>query len=163
METEFRILLPDKREIVEFVAGIGATKEQAFRDSLVNFMLTTFHPIYRSFINPEDPHQYVEQILINGRQRELVMGNVYMRGGTDGDPAEIDALRAQLRRALVSLPIGEGPHWIKIVYFQLNGKAVTLAATLDNREDRALTEALAGLDWPRRGRTYMLKQFIVIK
>src|SRR6267142_2785416 len=42
-ETEFRVRLPDGREIVEYVAGMGESLEAAENESKLNFILTTFH------------------------------------------------------------------------------------------------------------------------
>lgn len=56
VEMEFTIKLPDNRSITEFVAGIGDSEAQAISDAQLNFMLTTFHVVYKGFINDADPH-----------------------------------------------------------------------------------------------------------
>jgi hypothetical protein len=66
VELEFKIKLPDGREIIEYVAGPGKTEDQAVNDCLANFVLSTFHVVYKSFMNPADEHQTVEPITING-------------------------------------------------------------------------------------------------
>lgn len=163
VETEFRIRISPGREIIEYVAGIGRTKDQAFQDSLLNFMLTTFHPVYKSFINPEEPHTKEERVTINGAERRLVMGDVFMRGTAGGDPLDLETINAQVRETLLDLPIDGEPHWIKIVYFQEDGAPLEVAVTLDNGENEALAAAVAALEWPRRDGVYMVKQFIVIR
>jgi len=52
-EVQFTIQLPSRREITEFVAGAGKTEKQANDDALLSFMLTTFHVVYKGFINAE--------------------------------------------------------------------------------------------------------------
>ncbi len=76
-EMEFRVRLPAKGEIIEYVAGMGKTEEHAIKDSELNFLLTTFHVVYRSFINAADPHQEVHQVTVNGTKREMMMGDIY--------------------------------------------------------------------------------------
>jgi hypothetical protein len=61
-ELEFRITLPSGDEIVEHLAGLGENQDAATKDALINFVLTTFHPVYKAFMNPDDPHQTVHKI-----------------------------------------------------------------------------------------------------
>ena len=68
-ELEFRVRIPDGREIVEYVAGSGDSQKKAEDDAKVNFVLSTFHVIYRGFLNPNDPHQNEEKITINDLYR----------------------------------------------------------------------------------------------
>src|SRR6185503_19236052 len=79
-ELEFRVRMPDGREIVEFVAGTGDSLQQAENDAKLNFVLTTFHVVYRSFLNPNDSHQTEHKVTINGQPRVLVTGDMMSRG-----------------------------------------------------------------------------------
>jgi uncharacterized protein DUF6348 len=88
-ETEFRIHLPDGREIVEYVAGTGDSLEAAEKDAQLNFLLTTFHVVYGGFMNPADPHQTQETVTIDGRPRVLVMGDSMTRSGTTNGAPDI--------------------------------------------------------------------------
>src|SRR5436190_20246653 len=81
-ELEFRVRIPDGREIIEYVAGSGDSLEKAENDPKVNFILSTFHVVYRSFLNPNDPHQTEEKITINGHPRVLVLGDTFERRHT---------------------------------------------------------------------------------
>lgn len=163
VETEFRIRLPSGGEIVEYVAGGGETEEQAVHDCLANFTLTTFHVVYKGFINPSDPHQTVEQVDIAGQTREMILGDIYMRGSESAEPIDLNAMRPQIQGAIAALPLSKEPHWIKIVYGQANGQAGVVSATLDNEEHQALTSAIRGLNWPQQDGFFMVKQFIVVK
>ena len=80
VEMEFTIMLPDNRQITEFVAGIGDSEAQAINDAQVNFMLTTFHVVYKGFINDADPHIKSASVAINGVNRELITGDILTRG-----------------------------------------------------------------------------------
>jgi hypothetical protein len=164
VEVEFTVrLLPSQRKITDFVAGIGDTEEQAIKDALLNFTLTTFHVVYKGFINADDPHMTIDSVVINGVSRDVIAGDIYMRGADSEKKLDLHAMRPQIQGALKNLPLILGPHWIKVVYSQINGKPTTVAVTLDNADHPALTEAVKNLNWPRRNGFYMVKQFILVK
>lgn len=141
VEVEFRVRLPSGGEIVEYVAGMGTTEDQAVKDALANFTLTTFHVVYKSFMNSSDPHQTVETVPIGGSPRKLAMGDLYMRGDPDA-PVDLNAMRPQIQDAISRLDLSDEPHWIKIVYGQDKGEPIMVSATLDNGEDEPLTSAI---------------------
>jgi len=160
-EVEFTVrLLPSQRKITEFVAGIGKTEEEAIKDALLNFTLTTLHVVYKGFINADDPHMTIDSVVIDGVSRDVIAGDLYMRSEKKPD---LHAMRAQIQDALKNLPLTAGPHWIKVVYGQINSKPTTVAVTLDNADHPDLTEAVKNLNWPRRDGFYMVKQFILVK
>jgi len=161
-ETEFHIVLPQGGEIVEFVAGMGPTQDAAIDDSLANFTLTTFHVVYKCFLNDADPHQEVKKMEVGGVQRQVAFGDLYLRG-TEGEKIDLASLRPAIEDAIAELELDERPHWIKIVYGQSQGDVITAAATLDNDDESMLTEAITALDWPKTDGFYMAKQFIVVK
>ena len=162
VETEFHVVLPDGREIVEFVAGLGETQDAAINDSLANFTLTTFHVVYKCFLNDADPHQEIKPMHVGGVQRQVAFGDLYLRG-SPGENIDLGKLRPAIEDAIAELELDEQPHWIKIVYGQAEGKPITIAATLDNDDEPALTDTITTLDWPQTASFYMAKQFIVIK
>jgi hypothetical protein len=162
-ELEFRVRLPDGREMVEFVAGSGDSLEKAEEDAKVNFIATTFHVVYRSFLNPNDPHQTEEQVTIKGRPRTLVLGDTLARSQTTNSSPDMFPLRDQFRKILAPLPLSEETHWIKIVYANHHSRVMLCAVTLDNQDSPELTEAVKALPWPSHEEFYMAKQFIVVK
>ncbi len=162
-ELEFRVRMPDGREIVEFVAGSGDSLERAENDAKVNFMFSTFHVVYRSFLNPNDPHQTEEKIMINGQPRVLVLGDTLARSqSTNGSP-DMFLLRERFREILAPLPLSAQTHWIKIVYANRHSNVMLCAVTLDNSDSPNLTDAVKSLAWPKTEEFYMVKQFIVVK
>ena len=162
VETEFRVRLAAGKEIVEFVAGVGKTEAEAIDDTLLNFTLTTYHVVYKAFLNDQDEHMDSEELTISGQPRAAVMGDIYMRGNASAQ-IDLNPMRPQLKAALEGLQLTSEPHWIKIVYSQNESKPMTVAVTLDNSEDQGLTKAITELDWPRSNDFYMAKQFVVIK
>lgn len=159
VETEFRILLPSGQEIIEFVAGLGETEEQAIHDTYLNFTLTTFHVVYKAFINKDDPHVTAKPLEINGHQRDVIFGDILSRGAVDDDQLDLNTMRTAISGAVAKTTLSSDAHWLKIVYGQIDNKPVTV----DNEEHASLTAAIRELNWPSRSGFYMAKQFIVIK
>lgn len=163
VEIEFTVRMASGGEITEFVAGIGETEEKAINDALLNFTLTTFHVVYKAFINAADPHMIQSSAVINGVNRDVIAGDILLRGGSSSKEMNFNSLRPQIQGAFQSLPLTPGPHWIKIVYSQNDRQPMTVSATLDNSDHAALTEAVKRLEWPPADGFYMAKQFIVVK
>jgi len=162
-ELEFRIRLPDQREIMEYVAGSGATLQQAENDAKLNFALTTFHVIYGGFFNPKDAHYAEESITNNGQPRLLAIGDTMTRGQSTNSSPEMFFLRKHFREIVSSYPLSPQTHWIKIVYANHHARTMLCAVTLDNEDSPALTEAVQSLPRPKPEEFYMVKQFIVVK
>ena len=148
-ELEFRIRIPDQREIVEFVAGSGDTPQQAEDDAKLNFLLSTFHVAYRSFLNPRDSHQVEDKITINGQPRVLVLGDTMTRGQTTNSAPDMFPFRNQFREILAAQPLSSQAHWIKIIYANHRSRMMMCAVTMDNEDSPALTEAVSKLPWPK--------------
>jgi hypothetical protein len=163
VEMEFTIRVPSNRSITEFVAGIGETEAQAINDAQVNFMLTTFHVVYKGFINDADPHMKSTNMQINGANREVITGDILTRGTASDKKFDFNSMREEIQGTLRNLPLTPEPHWLKVVYSQNNGKPATVAVTLDNVDHPGLTEAVTRLRWPSSDSFYLAKQFIVIR
>jgi hypothetical protein len=163
VEVEFTTRLPLHGQITDFVAGMGDTEDKAINDALMNFTLTTFHVIYKGFINADDPHMTATTVTISGAEREVIAGDIMLRGGPKEGKLDLEPVRSQILEALQQTTLSPQPHWAKIVYSQQAGKPMTVAVTLDNSDDHKLTAAITRLSWPRFDGIYMAKQFIVIK
>lgn len=165
VEVEFKIRVSAGSEIIEYVAGVGKTEHEAINDALLNFVLSTFHVVYKTFINPSDSHQTLDPITINGRTRQIAMGDLMTRSGTTNEIANVNAIRSKIRAAIAALPLNERPHWIKIVYGQVKRKPVTVSATLDNQGHEGLTAMVEALSWPevKDSDYFIVKEFIAIK
>ena len=123
--------------------------------------LTTFHVVYKSFMNPSDPHQSIEDVdrgqgTQAGRGRPLHERRQDRPFASPEWPARADTGGHQPPASFRSA------HRIKIVYGQDNGKTTLVSATLDNAEDEALTSAIGDLNWPKCDKAYVVKQFIVV-
>lgn len=163
VETEFRIQLPSGRTIVEFIAGIGDSREKAIHDSFVNFVVTTFHVVYKAFINFEDPHLTSTKLMIAGKEREVLLGDIFLRSNSSEQPIDLSRIRSQIEAMLETGNLSSDVHWIKIVYAQMNSKPMTVSVTIDNAENQSFAEQVTRLDWPSAAAFYMAKQFIIVK
>jgi hypothetical protein len=161
VETEFRIVLPDGREIVEFVAGNGDTEESAIAMSFVNFTMSTFHVVYSSFMNSDDPHMTHERVQIGGASWMLTSGGMFALGG-EGIP-EFSKVSQQIRDQVCKLELTDGTHWLKVVYGRHQNEVLAAAVTLDNENLDSMSSRLNSLVWPATDGFYMAKQFIVIQ
>jgi hypothetical protein len=99
----------------------------------------------------------------NGVNRDVFLGDIMLRGNAPTKDIDLNALRAEIRGALQNVRLTPGPHWLKIVYSQNDGKPMTVAVTLDNADHPELTNAVKRLPWPRLDGVYIAKQFSVIK
>lgn len=162
VELEFTVRLPSGRTVTDFVAGMGETESAAVDGAFANFTLTTFHVLYKGFINPADSHLAERKVAIGGAERTLLMGDILLLGKTGAD-ANLNAMRTEIAGTLAKLELSPEPHWFKIVYSQNGGKAGTVSATMDNEEHPRLTEDVKSLGWPRSDGFYLAKQFIVVK
>lgn len=162
VETEFRIKMPDGRTIIEFLAGIGETEEQAIDETLMNFTLSTYHVAYKAFINAEDPHQETTECMINGEPRNVLHGDTVTRSNVK-DPLDGFDLSQHVREMLKDRELDSKTHWLKVVYGQHQGEVISVSVTLNNEGDKKMTEAIRQLPWPKTEGFYLTKQFVIIQ
>jgi len=161
VETEFRITLPDGREIVEFVAGSGDTQEAAVQMTFLNFTMSTFHVVYSCFMNMDDPHMTHERITAGGKEWILTTGGMFALGGDD--LPDFSSVSKACRDQLSDLTLSDEAHWLKVVYGRHETEVLAASATLDNEGHELLTSRLDRLPWPPTENFYMAKQFIVLR
>lgn len=160
VELELRVVLPDGREIQEFVVGTGDDESKAIGLALTNFTLSTFHVVYSCFMNENDPHISHEDITIAGTKRQLTSGGIITMGDKpDGFDKVAEKIREHLSRSNLSNQV----HWMKIVYSVVRGEEGSKAITLDNEDNHQMTAAMSDWDWPTTDSFYMAKEFIVIR
>jgi hypothetical protein len=126
-------------------------------------MLTTFHVVYKGFINADDPHVRIVPIAIGGANREVIAGDILMQGSVPANQVNLNPVRDEIRDALSNVSMGPDAHWIKVVYSQKDGNPMRVAVTMDNDDQAELTEAVKRLNWPRADGVYAAKVFLVIK
>lgn len=91
------------------------------------------------------------------------MGDVVARAAADAGAIDISSIEPQIVKLLAPLSLSPAPHWIKIIYAQMDGAPTTVEVSLDNAVHAGLTTAVQALPWPKQPGFYMTKQFIVVK
>ena len=165
-EVEFRVVLPDGREIQEFVAGIVPEGEDPMPMALANFSTSTLPPVYSCFINEADrhmKHMKHESVSIGGYPFRYTSGGV-TAFGTENLPDFTDVSK-QVRESLASseMAVSDQPHWMKVVYALSAGEMITCSVTFDNEPNEMLTKRIEKLDWPNVKDFYIAKEFIVLR
>lgn len=160
-EVEFRVVLPDGREIVEFVAGNGATEDAAIGTAFANFTLSTFHVVYSCFINQADPHMTHERVTIGGTERILTTGGMFAMGSET--LPDFAAVSDQLQDELARTGLPDGTHWVKVVYGRQGDDVLAEAVMLDNEGFEDFLPHMRVLEWPSTDEFYIAKQFIVVR
>lgn len=161
-ELEFVTTLPDRRQIVDYVAGVGDSDEAATQDALANFALTTFHVLYSAYVNAEDPHLRPQQVKVNGQPRRFYVGDWGIRGNSP-DPAVLDDLSRRVIARIVPHVHDDKAHWIKVVYGQIKGETIESETTFDGAATHPIDAEIDAMPWPKSSDFYMLKLFIVVK
>ena len=162
-ETEFRIVLPDGREIQEFLAGIFGGQDDPVGSALLNFTLTTFHTVYAACIDKTDDHVGRKDIVLGGTEFQLVTTGLTTATNLED---ELDFRRVRDQITMVIESAGLKPsnqlHWMKIVYGHANGEMITPSVTFDNAGHQGMTRAIEKLEWPEVAEGfYLAKQFIM--
>jgi hypothetical protein len=157
VEMEIKIHLPNS-EILEFVSGSGETREKATTICLLNFTTTTFHVLYKAFLNPSDTHLDSISFGPKDHPRQLIAGDLIFMGKKPA-PKFPPHLESQLISRVKQFQFPVGPHTLKIVYAQETQTMVTL----DGKLEPNLAETINQLVWPKSDQPYLMKQFMVVK
>jgi hypothetical protein len=162
-EVEFRVVLPDGREIQEFVAGMGA-QDNVVDSAISNFAMSTFHTVYACCLNEEDPHVVREEVEIGGKNYEYTTVGLFHMSNSK-DPIDFNPVTDEIKKTIAqsNLKLEGGIHWMKIVYGQNENKPIITSVTFDNRQHTPMTEKIKALQWPESDGFYMGKQFLMFR
>lgn len=161
VETQFSLAFPDGRRLEDFVAGAGKNPDEAFLDSLQNFCLTTFHPIYAGLIENEDPHVRKETWKISKNDRNVYISDWGTRGEKI-DSKHLEAMEKLLAKEVSKLKLTNDIHWAKVVVGNVKGESKVIVFTIDGMLYEDITEAIKSYSWPASEEFYMVKLFFVI-
>jgi len=167
-EMEFRVVLPDGREIQEFVSSLGM-KSGVVEGALANFALSTFHTVYSCLLNEADPHMEHEPITIGGRKflwtSAGMMHVVFRKKDSPAESPDFDGMVDQIRKLMEdsNTQLSKQIHWFKFVYGEKGGKSIMASVTQDNEGHDGLSSKLGELEWPDTEHTYIAKQFVMLR
>ena len=148
--------------VVESVAGVGRTEEEALNDALMNFARASLHVLLSAFIRPPDEHVLVETWRVGGIDRKVILGNLVIRGvdsGLEHGTPWIKAFETSLR----SLPLTSGTHWVRVYYAQRNEQPMALEVLLDNEPWQELADLLKTAPWPAAPDFFSWRLFLVLQ
>jgi hypothetical protein len=164
-ELEISIKIPDGRIITDYAAGFGKDKPSAINSALISYILATAHPVYKSFINTQDPHLEENVFTINGQKRTVVYGDIYTISNIKDKNLDFSKINDEISTVISNLKLDNKPHWIKIIYCQSDSKiSESSASVLDNQDNSIdLTKHINSLNWPKSNGFYMAKLYVIIK
>ena len=163
-EVEFRVVLPDGREIQEFVAGIGEQDDQIAKAAIENFALSSFHTIYAVCMNPKDEHVRREIVKIDDRKFAMTSVGLYHLSSSK-TKINFEPIALQIKTAIEksALKLGKQLHWMKIVYGQNENKPIISSVTYDNLAADKFSQQVKTLDWPKSDGFYLAKMFLMLE
>ncbi|NRD43611.1 DUF6348 family protein [Corallococcus exiguus] len=150
------------RWVVESVAGVGKTEEEALNDALMNFARASLHVLLAAFVRPPDDHVTVETWQVGGIDRRVILGNIITRGDSPG-PQLVEPWLNAFESALRSLPLASGTHWVRVYYAQREEKRMALEVLLDNEPWQELADLLETAPWPAAPGFLSRRLFLVLQ
>jgi hypothetical protein len=147
--------------IVERLAGVGETEEDAIMDAQTNFSNCVFHVWLSALLgrSNEFAKEYVWKI--NGTDRNVTVGFPNERGDLDLS----DDLRWQeaWHKAVQELPLSQETHWASLAYVQRAQKVLACEALLDNENCEQVKDKVLSYNWPVIDKFYSVRQFMIIQ
>ncbi len=161
VDTQFVFVFGDGRELTEIFNGYGKTFELAIENALVNFSSSTLGVLYKAFINPNDLHQKVDNVVINGQPRKLIAGQMIVRSESE-DPMALFSLPDNMETILADIELDQNKHLIKVQYSQVIDEPV-VRITIDGVISELLIDRVAALDWPKPAGLMVCKQYLLVE
>ena len=146
------------RTVLESIAGLG-TGEPAYVDALESFAAGPFHPLLEAFGVPQGDQVTRERWTIGGREREILLGPVNVRGKAPKTTAWFPALQAFLEAS----DLTPGLHWIRAFHAASDGKRVALEVLRDNVRWPEAVAALDAAPWPIADGFVSVRTFLVVR
>jgi hypothetical protein len=146
------------RTVLESVVGLG-TGEPASADAIKSFAAGPFHALLEAFGIPQGDQVTREHWTIGGRDREVVLGPVNVRGKAPETIAWFPALQAFLEAS----DLTPGLHWIRAFHAASDGKRVVLEVLRDNVPWPEAAAALDSAPWPIADGFVSVRTFLVVR
>lgn len=162
MQLDVALELWAGRVLIESCGGFGDTAREAERDAVENFARCSLHVLLGAFLRPPDEQVEVEEWEISGVRRRVILGGLVSRGvPPSGGTAH--AWFRELERALKTLPLVSGTHWLRVYYAQNRSQPMMLEVLLDNEEWPELKAALEKAPWPHGKDFFSQRLFLVLQ
>lgn len=116
-------------------------------EALKSFADNTLHVLLRVFCGVSSEGQtYVYEAENSGVNRRITLGNIVRRGAEPSAPS--DELWQTLQSALMTVPIPEGTHWVRLFRAQMRGQLVGFELLFDNEPWKDVESAVRGIPFP---------------
>lgn len=162
LQIDFRILLPDGRQILHPCAGWADSRAAAIASAEASFLTASFHPILVAFFDADDPHQRPETRTIAGRERRVIEGDILTKVMRDQEVPRNSDWTRQLGTALDRLQLTGGVHVID-VYNCFTGESQMLEILVDGRRCTALEQDMLAAAWPKAKPFVSVRQLTIIQ
>ncbi|MCP4216704.1 MAG: hypothetical protein GY765_18785 [bacterium] len=162
LQLDIRFWTQTGNVILESFAGIGKNKEEALESALQSFTVNDFHVMLAAFFQPDDQHIDVGELEIAGTKREVIFGNI----GVRGKPPELvpgGNWFSQFEKQLKASRLTGGLHWIRFYYGHMGGKTIQCEMLLDNKLWKPMAGEMLKLSWPKSDDFYSFRIFVIIK
>lgn len=162
IQLDLEVVARDGSKILESALGIGENLHEAIRNGVQALAEGSFHVIFAALTGQSCSHCDQEEWTVAGLAKTAYIGPVTGRGGEGaGQPPSIEwygPLEAKIR----TLPLGPGLHWFRFYHAEPPGSAPISEALANNLPHPELEALLAAYAWPKTGRFYSIRLFIIL-
>lgn len=165
-QVDFEVLVNPETLIVESFGGAGATQREMAGSAINAFCSNTFHVLLDAFWPDTGcDHQHAEQERwsIQGQDWRVTIGTFMVKTFGDTHTVEVPpAAFERLQEQVCHRSLSQGPHWVRLYFFRMEGQDPTVEVLLDNEPFPEAEEALAKVSWPETG-AYSVRTFLVLQ
>lgn len=161
---DVELALDEQQTIIESFGDVGATAENAVRNSVFNFCQSSLHVMLSAFWNVHDDAQVLrEEWTLHNRPWRVTIGNLVRKAANGQDIPIPHDLFAMIEAAIRSRALPQSAHWVR-VYFanMMPGDRIT-EVLLDGEPWEECAMGLGKLDWPALDFFYSCRLFLTLQ
>jgi len=163
VQIDVRASLGGERVIVESFGGFGATRDEAIKDGIANFVGGSFHVMLTAFYGLTNDHAYVETWEIKGTPWKMIVSDCYLRSFESREIGIPEDLLACAETLIGTTELAEDIHWLRMYYGRVGAHDTTCEVLLDNNVWPEAQERFAKLAWPACEKFYSARMFIILQ
>src|SRR5262249_8796109 len=135
----------------------------AVNDAFGNFAANSFHVLLAAFLKPTDDQVSKEIWTIGGKQWQVTIGNVGVKGKPPVQRERMNAWFKPFEEKIKSKLFAPGTHWIRLYYAQMQNRVLACEVLLDNAQWGEMQKEMAAIDWPGGEDFYSVRVFLVMQ
>lgn len=148
--------------LIESFAGVGELPQAAVFDALENFRAGSLHVLIAAFCGATTEQVDIEEWIIAGRKRRVVLGPVGVRGEPPVEGSELVKPLRDWEEFIRHSDLGAGTHWLRLFYAQQAGEMLACEVLRDNDVWPEAQAAAEGANWARGEEFYSVRMFLVV-